>query len=124
MSGNIKISDSELEVMKVVWKIEPSTSNEIVMVLSKDNIWKPKTIQTLIKRLVDKGALKIEKLNEKKYLYRANISKEEYEKYANSSFIKRVYNGSLRSMLSSFIKTENITDEDLDELKKLLKDKE
>lgn len=124
MNKDIKISDSELEVMKIVWKIEPSTSNEIVEVLSKNNIWKPKTIQTLIKRLVDKGALKTEKLNEKKYLYKANISKEEYENYANTSFVKKVYNGSIKSMLSSFVKTENITDDDLEELRRILKDKE
>lgn len=124
MNKSIKISDSELEVMKIVWDIEPSTSNEIVEILSKNNIWKPKTIQTLIKRLVDKGVLKTEKLTEKKYIYSASISKGEYEKYANSSFVKRVYNGSIKSMISSFIKTENITDEDLEELKSLLKDKE
>ena len=52
-----QISEAEYEVMKVVWKNAPINTNEITEMLLKTTSWSPKTIQTLIKRLVQKGAL-------------------------------------------------------------------
>ena len=52
-----QISEAEYEVMKIVWKYAPISTNEITDRLVKTTSWSPKTIQTLIKRLVTKGAL-------------------------------------------------------------------
>ena len=60
--GNLpQISEAEYEVMKIVWKYAPISTNEITEKLLKTTAWSPKTIQTLIKRLVTKGALAYEK---------------------------------------------------------------
>ena len=56
-----QISEAEFEVMKIVWKYAPINTNEITERLLKTTAWSPKTIQTLIKRLVTKGALTYEK---------------------------------------------------------------
>ena len=56
-----QISEAEFEVMKIVWKYAPISTNEITERLVKTTTWNPKTIQTLIKRLVTKGALAYEK---------------------------------------------------------------
>lgn len=56
-----QISEAEFEVMKVVWEYAPINTNEITEKLTKTTAWSPKTIQTLIKRLVNKGALSYEK---------------------------------------------------------------
>ena len=55
-----QISEAEFEVMKVVWKLAPINTNEITERLERSTSWSPKTIQTLIKRLVNKGALAYE----------------------------------------------------------------
>ena len=55
------ISEAEFEVMKIVWKSAPINTNEITERLLKTTSWRAKTIQTLIKRLVTKGALTYEK---------------------------------------------------------------
>ena len=52
-----QISEAEYEIMKTVWKYAPISTNEITDKLTKTTVWSPKTIQTLIKRLVTKGAL-------------------------------------------------------------------
>lgn len=56
-----QISEAEFEVMKIVWKYAPISTNEITEKLLQTTSWSPKTIQTLIKRLVTKGVLTYEK---------------------------------------------------------------
>ena len=56
-----RFSEAEFEVMKIVWKYAPISTNEITEKLLRTTSWSPKTIQTLIKRLVNKGALTYEK---------------------------------------------------------------
>ena len=56
-----QISEAEFEVMKIVWKYAPINTNEITEKLLQTTNWSPKTIQTLIKRLVTKGVLTYEK---------------------------------------------------------------
>lgn len=56
-----QISEAEFEVMKIIWKHAPISTNEITEKLTQTTKWSPKTIQTLIKRLVTKGALSYEK---------------------------------------------------------------
>ena len=61
MSDLPQISEAEFEVMKIVWKHAPISTNEITDKLLQTTNWSPKTIQTLIKRLVNKGVLTYEK---------------------------------------------------------------
>lgn len=118
-----QISESELEVMKILWEIEKATSGDIVERLSKTSEWKPKTIHTLITRLVSKEAIIAEKLDGKSYMYYPNVNEEEYKSHANKSFLQKLYNGSLNLMVSSFIKQQKLSKEDIEELRKIL-DKE
>lgn len=119
-----QISEAELEVLKVLWKIGPSTSSRIIEELSETTDWKPKTIQTLITRLVNKEAVNTEKINGKTYIYTPKITETQYKRYANESFLQKLYNGSISSMLTSFVKEQKITIEDIDRLKDLLEEEE
>lgn len=115
-----QISEAELEVIKILWELNEATSSQIVDRLTQTTDWKPKTVQTLITRLVAKKAIKAEKINNKAFIYSPNVSEEEYKAYANSSFLKRVYNGSVNLMLTSFIKERKLSSNEIEELKKLL----
>ena len=119
-----QISESEIEVMKVLWEKDASTAKEIIAEIEKTNDWKPKTIQTLISRLVAKGAVSTEKKDAKSYIYSAIVKKEAYQSYANKSFIKKLYDGSLNLMLASFIKDVHLSKEDIKELKNILEEKQ
>ena len=114
-----QISEAEFEVMKVVWKYAPINTNEITERLLKTTNWSPKTIQTLIKRLVTKGALTYEKQS-RVFVYTPAIKENEYINHESNSFLKRFYHGDLTAMVSAFIENDNLTKTDIDTLRSLL----
>lgn len=115
-----QISEAELEIMKVLWEIQEGTSTQIVDRLAGISDWKPKTIHTLITRLVAKEAITATKIDGKSYLYSPNIGEEEYKSYANESFLQKLYNGSFNLMLTNFVKGQKLSKEEIDGLKKIL----
>jgi BlaI family penicillinase repressor len=115
-----QISEAEIEVMKVLWELNEATSAQIVEKLEGMSNWKPKTIHTLINRLVAKGAINATKIDGKSYLYSPNVSEQEYKSHANKSFLQKLYNGSISLMMASFIKEQKLSKKDIDELKRLL----
>ncbi|MFL0194138.1 BlaI/MecI/CopY family transcriptional regulator [Clostridium sp. WILCCON 0269] len=114
-----KISEAEWEVMKIVWANSPCTSSQIIVSLDQSKNWKPKTIKTLINRLVNKEVLGFKK-DGRRYLYYSLIEQNECIKAENQSFLSKVYDGALKTMLVSFIKENNLSEEDIDELKNIL----
>lgn len=115
-----QISEAEIEVMKVLWELNEATSAQIIEKLEGMSNWKPKTIHTLINRLVAKGAINATKIDGKSYLYSPNVSEHEYKSHANKSFLQKLYNGSISLMMASFIKEQKLSKKDIDELKRLL----
>ena len=85
--GNLpQISEAEFEIMKIVWKYAPINTNEITDKLLQTTSWSPKTIQTLIKRLVKKGALAYEKQS-RVFVYTPIIKESEYIDQESNSFL-------------------------------------
>lgn len=115
-----QISEAELEVMKVIWELSETTSAQIVERLTQTTVWKPKTVHTLISRLVAKDAIKAEKTGSKAFVYSALVSEQEYKAYANNSLLQKLYNGSINLMFTSFIKEQKLSKSEIDRLKKLL----
>ena len=114
-----KISDTEWQVMKVVWSKWPITANQVIDELAGKADWKPKTIKTLLGRLVAKKALGFEKEN-RTYSYFPAVMENECIKAESRSFLKRVYDGALGPMLVNFLEEEQLSGEEIDELKRIL----
>ena len=114
-----QISEAEYEVMKIIWDRAPISTNEIVELLSKMKAWSPKTMQTMMIGLEKKGAVRHEKQG-RLYIYSPMVRKEDYVDMESRSFLNRFYNGTLKSMVSSFIENDKLSDEDIHELKELL----
>ncbi len=115
-----KISEAELEVMKVLWKKKETTSLEIIQEVSKKMNWNKNTIKTLISRLVDKEVIQVIKDKGNLYLYKPIISKKEYQKLENQNFLDKLYNGSVDDMLLTFVKSNKLTKDDLQRLINLI----
>ena len=98
MSTFPQISEAEFEVMKIVWKYAPINTNEITEKLLPTTNWSPKTIQTLIKRLVTKGALTYEKQS-RVFVYTPAVKEDEYIRQQSSSFLNRYYDGNITAMV-------------------------
>lgn len=114
-----KISEAEYSVMEVVWKKYPISTNEVVEILSKNKNWSDKTIQTMLSRLVKKGALSYEK-ESRTYIYSPIVKKEEYINFESTSFLKKFYNGALNAMVVNFLDNNTLSDKEINELEILL----
>lgn len=119
MKDKQKISEAEYEVMKVIWENFPISTNEIIEKFENKSEWSPKTIQTLISRLVKKGIITYEKQS-RVYIYTPLISENEYINQESKSFLDKFYDGTINSMVLNFIEEDALSDEDIDELKKIL----
>ncbi len=115
-----KISDTEWEVMRIVWAHHPITAADIIARLTAaDASWHPKTVRTLLARLVEKEALAYEAKG-RVYIYQPVATEEDCVAAASGSFVERVFGGSLKPMLVHLIERRRLTREDLDELRALL----
>ncbi|AKA68473.1 BlaI/MecI/CopY family transcriptional regulator [Clostridium scatologenes] len=123
MKKGPKISEAEWEIMKIVWTNKFCTSRQITEAIEKNTEWKPKTVKTLINRLVGKNVLGY-KEDGRKYIYYPLIEEAECIKEANQSFLSRVYDGAIKKMLVSFIKENDLSKDDIEELKRILDERE
>ena len=117
-----QISEAEFEVMKIVWQYAPISTNEITDKLTKTTSWSPKTIQTLIKRLVTKGALTYEKQS-RVFVYTPVVQESEYISQESTSFLNRYYDGDITTMLSAYIENDKLSETEIDTLRSLLSGK-
>lgn len=117
-----QISEAEFEVMKIVWENAPVSTNDITDRLVQTTDWSPKTIQTLIRRLVSKGALTYEK-NGRVFVYTPKVNEDEYLMQKSSSFISRYFGGDFSAMFSSYLGNDELTDEELKNLKGIIEDR-
>ena len=119
MKDKPKISDAEWQVMKVLWVKSPITANEIVDQLSGETSWKPKTVRTLINRLVTKKAIAFNKQG-RQYLYYPLLEEEACVRAETASFLGRIRTSTLKPMLAAFLEDENLSAEEIEELKRML----
>ena len=117
-----QISEAEYEVMKIVWKHSPISTNEITDILTKTTSWRPKTIQTLVKRLVTKGALSYEKQS-RVFVYTPLVKESDYIRQASNSFLKRFYDGDITAMLSAYLENDRLSESEINTLRSLLSPK-
>ena len=118
-----QISEAEFEVMKIVWKYAPINTNEITEKLTQTTNWSPKTIQTLIKRLVSKKALTYEKQS-RIFVYTPLVKEDEYIRRESNTFLNRFYDGNITSMLASYLEDDKLSETEIDTLRSLLSEKQ
>ena len=121
MSKLPQISEAEFEVMKDIWKYAPISANEVTEKLTQTTHWSPKTIQTMLKRLVTKKALTYEKQS-RVFVYTPLVPETEYIRQESNSFLNKYYNGNIVSMLTSYLEDDKLSKTELDTLRHLLSD--
>lgn len=116
-----QISEAEFEVMKIIWKHAPISTNEVTEKLTQITNWSPKTIQTMLKRLVTKKALTYEKKS-RVFVYTPLVKEDEYIRQESNSFLNRYYDGNIVSMVTSYLESDKLSQTELDSLRHLLSD--
>jgi len=113
----IKLFDSEIKVMEILWDNGPLTAKEISVLAGKITGWNKNTTYTIIKKLVKKGAIRREEPN---FMCFPEISREQVQLTETSNLINRLYKGSKKLFFSSFIAKEKLTHEEIEELKRII----
>ncbi len=117
MDKDNKIADTELEIMKAVWKRPvPVSSSDIVKELTAVKGWKETTIYTLISRLVEKGFLSQTKQKQVSY-YSPTVSEHDYTLGQTQNFIDKLFGGDAKELVSMLYGSKKISAEELNKLR-------
>jgi BlaI family penicillinase repressor len=115
-----EISESEWDVMNVLWSADaPLTASDVVDRLAGLRDWSPRTVKTLLNRLINKGALAYEPQG-KRYLYRPRVPRERCVREETRSFLSRVFANAPGAMLLQFVEQAKLTPDEVEALRKLL----
>lgn len=112
------ITDAEWELMNVLWE-GPRTALEVADALGRH----PKTVKTLLGRLVRKGVLRFREEGNR-YVYSPAIPRQRYVKEESASFLERVFGGETTPALVHFVRSTKLSTQEIDELRRLLDEKQ
>jgi BlaI family transcriptional regulator, penicillinase repressor len=113
------ISDAEWVVMREFWRLGRGTVADIVQALEGRMHWKPRTVQSLINRLVRKEALSFTKIG-REHLYEPRVAEGECVLEASRSFVDRIFGGRLAPLLACFVENGEVTAQEAEQLRKIL----
>lgn len=115
----VALSQSEWTVMEALWE-RPKTLMELVRELGQSNRWAKSTVTTMVRRMEEKGAVAYETQGRAK-LFRAAVSREEAAEEETSSLLRRAYRGSVSLMFSAMTKKQELSREEIGELRSILR---
>src|SRR5436190_16268816 len=112
------ISEAEWDVIKVLWDAGPATAGQIVAAVSgTSRRWRPRTIKTLLARLVKKGAVRREVEPDGRHVYRAALTRQAAVRRESRSFLTRVFDGALVPAVATMLRETDLSPADLRQLK-------
>lgn len=114
-----QVSDSELELMKIVWASGGTALYAHIMeeLAKAGRTWQKNTVITLLSRLVEKGFLKTNKIGRRNE-YVAIVSEADYQAVQTQSFLNKLYDGNVKGLVTTLIQRDMFTAEDYEELKR------
>ena len=120
----VNITQAEWDVMRVLWDSpKPLSANDVIGALESKSEWKPVTVRTFLNRLTKKGALTTTKAGYPGYEvlhYAPAIDESTTLRAERQSFLARFFGGTVQSLLASCIRSDEITPEELAELRKMI----
>lgn len=113
----IRLHEGELNVMELLWSNKALAAKDISKIIKEYIGWEKNTTYTVIKRLIEKGAVIRE---DPGFICRANITKKKVQEIETKALIDKLYNGSLSNFISEYLVNQKLTDNDIMNLKFLL----
>ncbi|GAB6991138.1 BlaI/MecI/CopY family transcriptional regulator [Paenibacillus pini] len=117
-----KISESEWEIMKVIWGNHPIPAERILSELPDTIVWSDQTVRTFINRLLKKKAISYEKSG-RSYLYYPLVSEKECVQAESQSFLKRVFGGAEAILVTNFLEEAHLSEQEIERLEQILLEK-
>ena len=112
-----KLFDSEIKVMEIIWEKGPLSAKEISLIAAESIGWNKNTTYTVIKKLEAKGFIR---RDEPGFICTPLVTREEVQKQETESLINRFFGGSKKALFSALIDKEDLTDEQAEELQRLI----
>ena len=112
-----KLFDSEAKVMEIIWTKAPISAKDISLIAAETIGWNKNTTYTVIKKLEAKGFIKRE---DPGFLCTPLISQNQMQKVEVTSLVKKVFGGSRKALFSALLEDEPLSDEEINELRKLI----
>ncbi|AVM68064.1 BlaI family transcriptional regulator [Lachnospiraceae bacterium oral taxon 500] len=117
----VKLFDSELKVMNVLWKEGDATAKHISDVLKDETGWNMNTTYTLIKRCINKGAIE---RSEPNFMCHALIPREKVQIAETNELLGKMFDGSVDKLFAALISSKQLSKEEIEKLKKMVADLE
>lgn len=116
-----RISDAEYAVMEALWDKSPLTAAEVCKQVCATRDWSMPTVKTLLSRLVTKGAVDTE-ADGRRFLYSPTIARKAYNGHESRRLVDRLFGGRPASLFAQLAESEALTERDLAEIERLLKE--
>ena len=118
-----RLSETEMEVMEVIWGVAASVTVAQLLDIFESKGWKTSTLSTILKRLIEKGYLTKSMIGKVNY-YDPVLTLDEYKKHETQSFLSRLYNGKVKNFIASLVDDDELSRDDIAELKEWFARKE
>lgn len=112
----IRLHEGELNVMELLWSNKALAAKDIAKIIKEYISWEKNTTYTVIKRLIDKGAIERE---DPGFICRAIISKSTIQEIETKALLDKIYNGSLSNFIATYLVNQEFSSSDIAELKKI-----
>ena len=116
-----RISDAEHAVMEVLWEMNPLAASDVCDKVCDQRGWSMPTVKTLLSRLVAKGAVGTEP-DGRRFLYRPLLAREDYVEGESRRLVDRLFGGRAAPLIAHLAETETLSNQDIAEIERLLKD--
>lgn len=113
----MKLFDSELKVMEVLWKEGELPAGRIAKILKEEIGWNRNTTYTVIKKCIEKGAVKRDEPN---FMCSAAVSREQVQNYETEELIGKMFGGSKERFFAAFLDEKRLSKEEIENLKRMV----
>ncbi len=115
--GEIRLHEGELNVMELLWSNKALAAKDIAKIIKVYIGWEKNTTYTVIKRLIDKGAIIRE---DPGFICRANVTKRKIQDIETQALLNQLYNGSVSNFITAYLAEQKLSGADIAELKKII----
>ena len=116
----MKIFDSEIKLMEIIWQNEPVSAKAVSLMAGKEIGWNKNTTYTVLKKLIDKGYVR---RDEPGFVCSSLITRSEIQKNETRGLLDRFFAGSRKALFSALLEDEELSDAELAELRALIEKK-
>ena len=117
----VGLSNNEWYIMEYLWEDSPKTATQIIKAMEQETGWAKSTTKTMLRRLEQKGCIAYRE-GEKAREYYAVVKREEVVESETNNFLNRIYNGSLGLLVNTLVKKQDISDAEMEELYRIIKE--